>query len=248
MLALRSLKDVQKYSVSNEEGTLGSIYSFFFNDMNWLVMYVVVDVGGWLKDQRVLLSPALVKHMDWKKKDLFFDLTREEIRNRPEMEEHLPVSMSKPAGNMDVENMPVHWEPILADPASIPVPITMEGLSREEAGGDPHLRSTSEIMGYYLHATDGEIGHVDDIIVEIGANWTIRYFVVDTRNWIPGKKVLVSPNWIREIDWLERVVYLDLTREEVKNSPEFDPSTPVNRDYEEVLYDYYGRPKYWSLK
>jgi hypothetical protein len=69
--------------------------------------------------------------------------------------------------------------------------------------------------------------------------------VVDTRNWWPGKKVLVAPQWVTEISWGEAQVHVDMTREQIKNSPEFDPAAPVNRTYEERLFDYYGRPKYW---
>jgi len=68
---------------------------------------------------------------------------------------------------------------------------------------------------------------------------------VDTRNWLPGKKVLVSPGWIERVSWADRKVYVELTREIIKESPEYDPSAPVNRRYEERLYDYYGRPRYW---
>jgi hypothetical protein len=75
--------------------------------------------------------------------------------------------------------------------------------------------------------------------------WTIRYMVIDTRNWWPGKKVLVAPPWITEIDWGEARVHVDMTQTEIKSSPEFDPAAPVNREYEERLFDYYGRPKYW---
>ena len=74
----------------------------------------------------------------------------------------------------------------------------------------------------------------------------MRYLVVDTRNWLPGRKVLVSPDWVDAVDWSERKVHVGLTKEGVENSPEFDPNAPVNRRYEEMLYDYYGRPKYWA--
>jgi hypothetical protein len=120
-----------------------------------------------------------------------------------------------------------------------------EKEERDEQESDPHLRSTREVIGYHIQARDGEIGHVEDLIVE-DEIWFIRYLVIDTRNWLPGRKVLVAPAWAEQVNWVERRVYLDLSRETVKNSPEFDPSMPVNREYEVRLYDYYGRPKYWG--
>jgi hypothetical protein len=115
----------------------------------------------------------------------------------------------------------------------------------DEQESDPHLRSTREVIGYHIQARDGEIGHVEDLIVE-DETWFIRYLVIDTRNWLPGRKVLVAPAWAEQISWIHRKVYLDLGRESIKNSPEFDPSIPVNREYEVQLYDFYGRPYYWD--
>jgi hypothetical protein len=108
---------------------------------------------------------------------------------------------------------------------------------------DPHLRSTDEVIGYHVQAIDGEIGHVEDFIVE-DETWAIRYMVVDTRNWLPGKNVLVAPQWTKEVVWAERKVDLDLSKEAIEKCPECDPSVPVNREYEARLYDYCGRPHY----
>jgi hypothetical protein len=101
------------------------------------------------------------------------------------------------------------------------------------------------VIGYYIQASDGDLGHVEDFIID-DANWTIRYMVVDTRNWLPGKKVLVSPEWITDVSWGESKVHVNLTQEEIRDSPEYDPAEAVNRLYEERLYDFYGRPKYWN--
>ncbi len=121
-------------------------------------------------------------------------------------------------------------------------------VETEETGSsqavNPYLRSTNEVIGYRIEAMDGEIGHVEDFIVDVDT-WIIRYLVIDTRNWLPGKKVLIVPQWAEEINWTATRVYLNLTRQAVKNSPEYDPSMPVNREYEKRYYDYYGRPNYW---
>jgi hypothetical protein len=96
---------------------------------------------------------------------------------------------------------------------------------------DPHLRSTRQVTGYHIHATDGEIGHVESIIVDI-EKWAIGFLVVDTGNWLPGKKVLISPQWIRNVNWADAGVYLDRSREAVKDSPEFDDSKIIHLVYE----------------
>jgi hypothetical protein len=111
--------------------------------------------------------------------------------------------------------------------------------------GDPHLQSSRDVPGYYIQARDGQIGHIEDCIVDT-ASWAIRYMVVDTVHWWPGKKVLVAVTWIEAVDWAESLVPVDLSRDQVQGSPGFHATTPMNRDYESRLYDYYGQPTYWS--
>ncbi|MEW6752318.1 MAG: PRC-barrel domain-containing protein [Candidatus Latescibacterota bacterium] len=125
-----------------------------------------------------------------------------------------------------------------------PEPLPEEVPPEPGENGDPHLHSTREVDVYHIAARDGETGHVDDFIVEDGS-WFVRYLVVDTRNWLPGRKVLVAPAWIDRLEWAEAKVHVDMTRQRVAPSPTYDPAAPVNREYEERLYDYYGRPHYW---
>lgn len=108
-----------------------------------------------------------------------------------------------------------------------------------------HLRSVKEVTGYYIRATDDEIGHVEDFLIEDGS-WAIRYMIVDTRNWLPGKRVLVSPRWIKAIDWADETVGVELSRRQIQDSPEWDPNAAVERSYEERLHGYYGLPGYWD--
>ncbi len=246
---LRSVKDLQSYTVHAEDGEVGSVYSFLINDRTWVVMYIAVEAGNWIEDHKVLISPVVVKEVDWRERSLLTGLTRKEIKERPDMEEksYLPLQNAEEAL---YEDWPIYWEPILGEPGRYPLPLIMEEEGKEkpeEKEPHSHMRSSLDLMDYFIHAKDGEIGHVEDFITESGKGWRIRYVVVDTRNLLPGKKVLISPQWIQKIDWREGEVYIDHTREEVKASPEFDPHAPVNREYEEVLYDYYGRPKYWSV-
>ena len=82
----------------------------------------------------------------------------------------------------------------------------------------------------------------EDFILDDG-NWVIRYIVVDTRNWLPGRKVIVNPSWIQSVDWFQERVTVDLTKEQVESSPEYDPTVPANQKYEIQLYDSYARPQ-----
>ena len=113
-----------------------------------------------------------------------------------------------------------------------------------EKAWDPHLRSTHDVSGYHIQAADGEIGHVEDFIID-DETWAIRYLIVDTRNWWPGKKVLVSPQWIERVSWSESKVFVNLSRETIKQSPEYTEESLLTRDYETGLHRHYNRQGYW---
>jgi hypothetical protein len=99
---------------------------------------------------------------------------------------------------------------------------------------DPHLRSIEAVTGYHIHASDGEIGHIEDFLVE-DTDWSIHDVVVDTKNWWLGNKVLISPRWIREIDWMDNMVKLNIDRERVKDSPAYDVPTKLDRALHETF-------------
>jgi hypothetical protein len=112
--------------------------------------------------------------------------------------------------------------------------------------GDVHLRSVDEVRGYHVQGTDDAIGHVEDLIVD-DETWAVRYLVVDTSNWWFGKKVLIAPAWANDVSWYERKVNVAMTRQAIKDSPEWNASSEIERDFEARLYDYYGRPVYWKI-
>jgi hypothetical protein len=109
---------------------------------------------------------------------------------------------------------------------------------------DSHLRSTNDVNGHDIQAADGEIGHVEDFIID-DETWAIRYLIIDTQNWLPGKRVLVSPQWIERVSWNESKVFVNLLRETIKQSPEYTDETILTRDYETGLHRHYNRQGYW---
>jgi hypothetical protein len=127
------------------------------------------------------------------------------------------------------------------------VPLYGQGSIPRDAGradaqpneGDSHLRSIEAVTGYHIHATDGEIGHVEDFLVD-DATWSVSYIKVDTRNWWPGERVLIAPRSVRKIDWADRLIYVDIDRQTIKGSPSYDPSVTVDGAYEEKFRTYYG--------
>ena len=116
--------------------------------------------------------------------------------------------------------------------------------SRHAEEEDLHLRSTADVTGRNIQAQDGEIGHVVDFVID-DETWTIRYLIVDTRNLWPGKKVLISTRWIERISWEQSKVFINLTRDAIRNGPEYTDHTLITRDHEIKLHEHYNREGYW---
>lgn len=133
-------------------------------------------------------------------------------------------------------------------PVNLPSDLVREGVERKIALtheiNESHLLSMNDVSGYAIQATDGEIGHVDDFIVD-DEPWIIRYIVVDTRNFWPGKKIVVAPPWIANVDWQNSNLYVNLSREAIKSAPPFD-SDKLARAYETQLHAHYGQKNWWA--
>ncbi len=241
---LRSLQDLRGYILHATDGDIGEVDDFLFHDDDWTVRYLVVDTGTWLPGRKVLISPVALGHPEWETGRLPVNLSREAVENSPDIDLDRPVSRQREIELHNYYAWTPYWPSVeMGDVGPVIPPANL--VDTPGPKGDPHLRSVAEVCGYRIHASDGELGHVEDFIVEEGS-WIIRYMVVDTRNWWPGKKVITSPGWITGIRWRDRKVCVNLSRETIRNSPEYDPAQPVNVEYEDRLYDYYGRPKYWT--
>jgi sporulation protein YlmC with PRC-barrel domain len=252
---LRSMEELLGYAIHAKDGDIGAVNDFFFDDESWTIRYLVVDTGTWLPGRLVLVSPIALKQPDWAANTLSVELTKKQVESSPDVDSNKPVSRQKEIELHQHFGWPYYWgggvflaggmSPIGEASDLHPKPSrTSASVATEEPEGDPHLRSSKEVTGYHIQATDGEIGHLEDFIVD-DQNWAIRYMVVGTRNWWPGKKVLVSPQWIRRVSWEESKVYVELSRDAIKTSPEYEENLPITRAYESRLYDHYGRPTYW---
>src|SRR5208283_2780578 len=188
------------------------------------------------------------RQAEWESRRLDVALTKQQIADSPPIDTQKPVSRQHEAAYLGYYGYPYYWAgPNYTAALAIQKEAVAESAqaAAEKEPADSHLRSTNAVTGYHLEATDGEIGHVKDFIVD-DETWAIRYLEVDTRNWWPGKQVLVSPQWIDNVSWPDSKVYVDLTRETIKNAPEWLESMTVTREYENRLFDYYDRSPYWA--
>jgi hypothetical protein len=235
------------------DGELGTVDDFYFDDETWAIRYLTVETGGWLSGKQVLISPISIVSVDWQAKRLDVALTKKQVEGSPDIDTHMPVSRQHEVAYSDYFGYSYYWGgPSLWGPTSYPsnlaaptngsVAAMKKRMQREST--DSHLRSAESVTGYHVGATDGEIGHLNGFVVD-DEMWAIRYIEVSTRNWLPGKKVLVAPAWIERVSWTDSKVDVGLSREAIESAPEYLLSKPMTREYENRLYFHYGRLAYW---
>jgi len=231
-------------AIAASDGEIGSVDDLLFDETNWTIRWIVVDTGGWLAGRKVLLPPSCLGEPTDDGSRLPVSLTRRQVEDSPPAENEEALLSRRYE-----EAMLAHYAlaPYWSD--SIPVPaaalVDDRPASAAPSGGEAEraLRSMREVTGTDIHATDGEIGHVEDFLVD-SDGWAVRYMIADTGNWLPGKKVLISPRWLRgtreggEIE-------VALTRRQIEASPGWDPDAAPDRGYETRLHDYYDLPGYW---
>jgi len=238
------------------DGEIGSVTDIYFDDHRWTVRYLVVDTGGWLGARDVLIPVPAIEVTQWDNRMITVRLTREQVRNSPDIDTQKPVYRQHETELFNYYGYPAYWAspvlgiamPYAVAPLTALTPIPPLSHARELPAGaeaDANLRSVKEIVGYHIEASDNGIGHLEDFLVE-SDGWMIRYLVVDTRNWWPGKHVVIPPQWVTTVEWAERMVHVDVSRETVKQSPEFHPETEFSRSHEAALFEHYQRLNYWS--
>jgi uncharacterized protein YrrD len=242
---LHKASELRDYTLRSNDGDVGNVSDFYFDDNFWTVRYMVVDTRGWLDQRQVLISPYAIAGIEDAKKVIRVNLTKKQIKESPTPDTDPPVSRQFEIDYHDYYGWPYYWYGLyswgtLTQPLAIP-----RGVSdKERESWDPYSRSTREVHGYKVAATDGHIGHVADFIVD-DETWTIRYLVIDPRTWWPGKHVLMAPDWVEKVDWATRSMSVKLSRELIRGAPEYDHDTRITREYEERLHRHYESEGYW---
>lgn len=244
---LRSLKDLESFRILATDGDIGKVYDLFFDDEYWAVRYLVEDTGHWLPGRKVLLPPSAMDNPRWHERCFSLPQSREKVKSSPDIDTAKPVSRQREIELHAHYGWPFYWTGTGVWPAPIMPfpPIEFRSDLAERAEGNPHLRSVREIVGYDVDASDRNIGIVEDFIADDEV-WNIHYLVVATHKWLLGRRVLVDPEWIAgPIRWEDRTMKIVMSGDKVRKSPEFNSQVPLSREYENALYEYYGRPKYW---
>lgn len=240
-------KSLKGYKLNGVDGDVGSVKEFFFDDKFWTIRYLVANTGNWFTNKQVLISPYLIQSVDYESELVNVNLSKQQIKDSPEYESDKPVSRQFEETYADYYGTPVYWGGAYMWGENAFLERDRERWSTRndyQESWDSNLRSTKDVTGHNFQALDGEIGEVDDFIIN-DDTWTIRYLILDTNSWLPGKKILISTQWIDRISWDEQKVYVNLSRETIKHVPEYDEDLVISREYENQLHNHYNREGYW---
>jgi uncharacterized protein YrrD len=244
---LNKAKTLKGYKLDSLDGEIGKVTEFYFDDQHWAIRYLVADTGSWLMGMQVLISPYALVAVVKEEQNITINLSKKQIEDSPPLNSDKPVSRQFEEAYYGYYGWPMYWSGPYMWGYYPYIVRDREKWRESNKGGkawDHHLRSTSAVSGYHIQGADGEIGHVEDFIID-DETWAIRYLIINTRNWWPGKKVLVSPKWIEHINWIESKVFINLPRETIKQSPEYTEESLLTRDYETRLHRHYNRQGYW---
>jgi hypothetical protein len=246
-LMLTTINRLLGFSLASFGEEFGKIKEFYFDDRYWSIRYAVVDTGNWLIGHKVLISPYSMIEVNHSARHLVLNLAKKDVEDGPQLDAHVPVSRQFEETYFDYYGWPVYWNgpyawggyPMIIRESAARTPVELPAET-----WDPDLRSSAEVTGYHVSASDGDIGHVNDFVLD-EETWAVRYLVVDTGAILPGKQVLVSPHWISHISFGTKIVKLNLTQAQIHAAPEYTAETLLSRDYETLLHKYYGKKEYW---
>ena len=250
--------------VRTEDGDAGTVKDCLFDDGNWRIRWMVVDTGAWLPGRKILIHPSAIEPLvipPWSRglgmgsgvdrPVVSVALTQDKIKASPDASEDEPVTQQMEDRLYEYYSWDPIWGATIFGTNANSLPISAppmgagpRGHGKIEAGthpgnGDSHLRSASTVIGYHVEATNGEIGHVENFLID-DADWHIRYLLIATRNWWPGKHVQLAPYTVEAVDWMRKQIALNITREQVQSSPEWDPAAVTGVLGDGALHRQYG--------
>ncbi|MFC1494211.1 PRC-barrel domain-containing protein [Thermodesulfobacteriota bacterium] len=199
---LSKIKTLKGYKLDSLDGEIGKVKEFYFDDRHCAIRYLVADTGNWLTGSKVLISPYALVEVNAKEQNITLNLTKKQIEDSPPLDSDKPVSRQFEKFYYRYFGYPMYWSgpymwghyPSLVRDREEWKKIILD----ERASWDPYLRSTHDVSGHHIQASDGEIGHVDDFIID-DETWAIRYLIIDTQNWLPGKRFCFHRNGSRTL-------------------------------------------------
>lgn len=224
---LRSVRELQNYAVAGTYGKVGTVADFYFDDIEWAVRNLIIHVGNWPLGHWMIAFTEVITSIHPDAELILSDLTAEEMGLRTNTDTGQLMSQQDRPPPVWYYQWASYWDRLTGaiglDPDTVDAGVAGAPGRGKNSTVDPNLRSVQRVIGYHIQARDGAIGHVKDFILE-DETWHVTYLVIDTKNWLPGKQVLLAPTWVHWIGSDASEVKVDLERDTIKDNPEFQPT------------------------
>ena len=217
---LHSATELIGYKIIAYGVNAGKVYDFLFDDAEWSIRYLVLNIMPWPMKRLVSISPTSIQQPDHANCLIPVSLTKDQIKSSPRVEVYRSV---------------YRYQQVDSYIFPLPLGMGMGGALLVHRRGvpptyedDPHVRSTKEVIAYHIIATDGEIGYVDDFIAD-DHGWIISCLAaVHIQNSSSMRKAMIMPQTIKEIRWKEERIYVSLLREDIDKSFKYHPAGQLN--------------------
>jgi uncharacterized protein YrrD len=226
---------IKGYAIAATDGDVGHVADILIDSASWMVRWLIVDTGSWLNQRTVGLPVWALSRPEPETQDLAVTLTRRQIERSPQIDGDRRLTLEREV------LMSEHYA---SGRRSQPEPVqgsatTLVRAKQATVESSGNLVSLNVLKNASVEASDGEIGHVDSLIVDT-ETWTIIYLVVHTGHWWADKKVLILPRIVVHIDDIRGSIDLNVSREKVRGSPDYVALNTIDGAFDENFHIYYG--------
>lgn len=253
---LSSLRDVKNTKIIAGGDEVGRASDMIFDAKEWTLRYVVIDLGGWLKNKKAVIPLSLFKkEIDWSKTSITLDTSKEKLEAMPSPDSVDLITEEHEDEVHRYFGVPPYWA--VGVTASMVPGFTPEDKQAdiadesEEAskfrrkGKGEKLISGAGLIGFKINTVDGEIGPLKDLVFD-SENRKIHYLVIYARNITPEREVILTTLFVKSIDRKDSSIFVDCESERIVKSPEYYSSQRLDRDNESKIHEHYGIRKYWE--
>jgi uncharacterized protein YrrD len=257
---LHSYDDLRHYAVRAADERKGHVDDLYFDDQSWAIRYLVVHTGFLFSARQSLIRADLLSAPEVDKREFPVSVKAEDIENAPPPESHEPVSARRDRRfAMDLALWPpfligfdeARYTPLVAETQIMhhlrdADPTEDADQNRSGTSADPHLRSMYEVSGYRVVARDEEFGSVVDFLID-PESWQLRYVVVDTGAWLPGKRVVITTGHVSGIDAEAGSIHVDIDKADVESAKPLASVEDLKRSSYQEFAEQYGTGGMWPV-
>jgi hypothetical protein len=226
---LRGVETLYGYTILAKGGAVGQIYDFLFDEETWEMRYLVINTSIRLSGRKVLIPVFALEHMNQRSRKATVPLTKEQVKNCPGIDTATLMSRQTQHHLNEIYPLFQYWAMSGYVSASLPLPLASNQQSQPRET-NTIFRSVEDVANCRIQATDGNIGGIEDIVVD-DESWSIRYIVAHPKKWLSGRTFWITPTWVKTIDWEDRQVFLEVSKKHLKNSPDYNSSDEGEREF-----------------